>query len=184
MTKSVKTVKIFALGLLTMVIMAGAGLFLVRLGVIAVPPALSGLPLVGHSTAPASGDELLLLQQQLADKADKISELETSLSAADTALRQSQDSEAYLKAELARLNEEVLNLQSEVAGKQATYKDMGSYFASMKPKDAADILSRLKDDDIIGILSAMPKETAAEILPFMDRDQAAAITSKMLVTQP
>jgi flagellar motility protein MotE (MotC chaperone) len=184
MTKSVKTVKIFALGLVTVAILAGAGFFLARLGIIAIPPALQGLFLMRQPAAPASGGELLQLQQNLSDKENQISELEASLSAAETALRQSQDSQAQLKAEVARLNQEVLNLQSGVSGKEAAYKDMAPYFANMKAKDAADILSRLKDDDIIGILSAMEKDTAAGILPLMNHDQAAALTVKMLVTPP
>lgn len=184
MTNSLKTAKLIGLGLVAMVILIGAWLFLVKLGVLDAPAVLQGLPVVGKPQTAAESIELGQLQQDLTAREAQIKELEASISATETALKQSQDSAAQLKSEVARLNQEILNLQTGGTAKQAAYKDMAPYFANMKAKDAADILSRLKDDDIIGILSAMEKQTAAEILPFMNRDQAAAITAKMLVTQP
>jgi flagellar motility protein MotE (MotC chaperone) len=95
------------------------------------------------------------------------------------------DNEAFkLKDEVARLNEEILDLKISKGNKKAAYKDMAGYFAEMKAQDAADILSRLKDEDIIGIFNEMPKDLVAEMLQKMDRDKATTLTRKMLVTEP
>jgi len=88
---------------------------------------------------------------------EQISDLEKELKVSDN--------EAFkLKDEVARLNEEILDLKTIKGNKRAAYKDMAGYFAEMKGQDAADILSRLKDEDIIGIFNEMPKDLVAEML--------------------
>ncbi|MGI6435385.1 MAG: MotE family protein [Syntrophomonadaceae bacterium] len=186
MTNSLKTVKIMGLTLSILAIIACSGYVLVKLGVWESPAVLQHIAVPGTIQAnKESGDsaplDTLQLEQNLAAKQAEMSALQARMAATEQALQQSQESETQLKAEVARLNQEILDLKSGDSAKRAAYKDMAPYFANMKAKDAADILSRLKDEDIIGILSSMEKERAAEILPFMNRDKAAAITAKMLV---
>lgn len=189
MTNSLKKVKIMGLSLLVLAMIAGSGYFLIKLGVWQSPAVLQNIPVLNaiQGDREPRGDaapDALQPEQNLAVKQAEMSELQTRMAATEQALQQSQDSETQLKAEVARLNQEILNLKSGDSAKRAAYKDMAPYFANMKAKDAADILSRLKDEDIIGILSSMDKEMAAEILPFMNRDKAAAITAKMLAVGP
>lgn len=68
--------------------------------------------------------------------------IQTRLSDMEKEYKTSEDDGDQLKAEVARLNEEILSLKTNKSDKKAAYKDMAGYFMEMKSKDAADILSR------------------------------------------
>lgn len=183
MAKALQIIKIAGLVLTILVLIAGSGYLLIKLGVFEETAVLQKIPLI-NSFQTTPPEDTLLPEPDLAIPEVELIDLQEQLVITEQDLKQSRANEMELKAEVARLNQEILDLKSGDAAKRAAYKDMVPYFANMKAKDAADIISRLKDEDIIGILSGMDKEIAAEILPLMDRDKAAAITAKMLVVGP
>lgn len=189
MARALRTVKIVGLVLAILLTVAGSGYMLVKLEILAVPTIMQKIPLPGITQKDPAvpetyREEVPIPGPDLDEVQAEVVELQAKLELSEQALEQSLANEIQLKGEVARLNQEILDLKAGDSAKRATYKDMAAYFVSMKAKDAADIISRLKDEDVIGILSSMDKEAAAEILPQMDRDRAAAIAAKMLVVSP
>ena len=190
-----KVLKIFFIALLTIILLAGAGFALLYFKILEPPNFISYIPVVnnllieGKEKIPPEIIELEKakkenagLKNTITEKQEEMKKLQNQLNDMEKGFKTSEDDGDQLKAEVARLNEEILNLKTTRSDKQGAYKDMAGYFIEMKSKDAADILSRLKDEDIIGIFNEMPKDVVAEMLQKMDRDKAAALTKKMLVT--
>jgi len=190
-----KVLKIFFIIFMTIVLLAGAGFALLYFKIIDTPNFVSYIPVVGdllieeENKVPAEVTELnkiktenARLKNTIAEKQEEMKKLQNSISGLEKESKATDNDNEQLKAEIARLNEEILTMKTTKSDRQTAYKDMAEYFIEMKSKDAADILSRLKDEDIIGIFNEMPKDVVAEMLQKMDRDKATALTKKMLVT--
>lgn len=190
-----KVLKIFFVTLLTIMLLAGAGFALLYFKILETPNFVSYIPVIGNvlnEEEKKISPEVIELQKAkkenaslknaITEKQEEMKKLQSRISDLEKEHKTSEDDGEQLKAEVARLNEEILSLKTTKSDKKAAYKDMAGYFMEMKSKDAADILSRLKDEDIIGIFNEMPKDVVAEMLQKMDRDKATALTKKMLVT--
>lgn len=190
-----KVLKIVFIIFLIIVLLAGAGFALFYFKILETPNFISYVPVVSNllteeeKKIPPEVIELQKAKKEnaslkniITEKQEEMRKIQTRLSDMEKEYKTSEDDGDQLKAEVARLNEEILSLKTNKSDKKAAYKDMAGYFMEMKSKDAADILSRLKDEDIIGIFNEMPKDVVAEMLQKMDRDKATALTKKMLVT--
>jgi flagellar motility protein MotE (MotC chaperone) len=193
-----KVLKIFFIILLIIIGLAGAGFALLYFKIIPTPSFVSYIPVVSDLLLPEEQEEKKLspevielqqakrenasLKDTITEKQEEMKKLQDHLKNLEKEHKTSEDDIEQQKTEVARLNEEILNLKTSQSDKKAAYKDMATYFAEMKSKDAADILSRLQDEDIIGIFNEMPDDMVAEMLQKMDRNKATALTKKMLVT--
>jgi flagellar motility protein MotE (MotC chaperone) len=191
-----KAFKTFSVIILIILLLAGAWLGLLYFKILKTPNFMAYIPVVNNllieedeldtelTPLDKAKKENAVLKTTITEKQEEIKAMQEQINDLKKQLKTS-DNEAFkLKDEVARLNEEILDLKISKGNKKAAYKDMAGYFAEMKAQDAADILSRLKDEDIIGIFNEMPKDLVAEMLQKMDRDKATTLTRKMLVTEP
>lgn len=190
-----KVLKIIFVIVLAIILLGGTGFGLFYFKVIKTPNFISYIPVVSdllieeEKKVPPEAIELekiktenARLKNTITDKQEEMKDLQKQIGDMGKEYKTSENDADKLKAEVARLNEEILGLKTTKDDKKAAYKDMAGYFTEMKSQDAADILSRLKDEDIIGIFNEMSKDLVAEMLQKMDRDKATALTQKMLVT--
>lgn len=122
------------------------------------------------------------LKKGLAQKEQELQSVQQELAKVRQQLEASPKTQ--LEAEVAKLNKELEEAKGQAGAKKASYADMAKYFAEMKSKDAAEILSHLDNKDAIGILGEMNADAVASILQNMDRDKAVQISREMLVTAP
>ena len=80
--------------------------------------------------------------------------------------------------ELKRIAEERQKELNKRAGKLA------NYYASMKPKDAVEIMQYLDNNEIIVILSRMEDDVAAQILAEFEPERASVISQNILKLYP
>jgi len=66
-----------------------------------------------------------------------------------------------------------------LAGNGAGIRKLAKIYESMRPEQAAPILTKLKDDEIINILFKMRQRNAAKVIANFDPGLAARITRKM-----
>ncbi|MEN6325079.1 MAG: LD-carboxypeptidase [Syntrophomonas sp.] len=202
MAKVLRKIKILFYLLLILFILGGGAYLLMYLNFFSTPAFLNSIPFLGSHIAQSMDkvsvvqyDQVLKqkeryvkdnerLEKIIEAKRNEMEKLQAQMSGVKKDLKVTEQDDDQLKEEIARLNEEILNLKAKEGSKSAAYKDMAEYFAGMKAKNAADIMSRLSDEDIIGIFSAMETDLVAELLENMDRDKAANISKKMLVAAP
>ncbi|MGI5880141.1 MAG: MotE family protein [Syntrophomonadaceae bacterium] len=171
---------------LILIIVAGTGYLLIYIDMIETPAVVKKIPLLNNmlpeeETMEAVSNNTTPEPQKAQDLEDKINELETQLKQTEQKLKSAEKKEAAASEQLVNLNEQLLNSQTRQSSQQEAYRDLAKYYAEMKAKDAAQILSRLKDEDIIGILGELEPDQGAEILQNFDTNRAAVITGKMLV---
>ncbi len=157
------------------------------------PSKIKDIPFAGNVLTPelkdGEGNETQSLQLEINALKETIANKDTDIERYKEDITQlnvkvSSNQEEILKAEIVRLNNMIIDIQSKQKNKGAAYQDLASYYSLMKTKDAAAILSLLNDDDTIGIITHMNNEVAAEILQNLNKEKAATITKKMLAVSP
>ncbi|MDR1615723.1 MAG: hypothetical protein LBR98_01690 [Syntrophomonadaceae bacterium] len=185
-----KKKKTLAVMLIILLLISVAGYF--GYGFYKEPSRLSNIPLIKNFVPAAEEDsetpelsEEEQVQQEVAGLKAALEEKEVEKEAYEqeiTQLRQqlANNEVEELQNEVARLELVISDLQNQRSNQDAAYQDLAQYYALMKAKDAAGILSKLSDDDAIGIISRMENDAAASVMQNMDQDRAATITKKML----
>lgn len=87
-----------------------------------------------------------------------------------------------LEEERRRLAELTESLSKELSGKRISEEEakrLASYYAAMRPAEAAAILSNLDEDLAIAILRNLDQDKVAKILASLDPGKAAQLISKM-----
>lgn len=202
MAKVLRKIKTMFYLLLILFIVGGGAYLLMYLNFFSTPTFLNSIPFLGSHLV-QSMDKVSVVQYEqvlkqkeryardnkrlesiLEEKRAEMEKVQAQMADVKKDLKVTEQDDDQLKEEIARLNKEILDLKVKEESKSAAYKDMAEYFAGMKAKNAADIMSRLSDEDIIGIFSAMETDLVAELMENMDRDKAAKISKKMLVAAP
>jgi flagellar motility protein MotE (MotC chaperone) len=178
-----------ALTLIVLLLIAAAGYL--GYGFYKNPSRLSNIPLIKNFVPAADEDSLPevseadIIQQEIADLKTALEEKDAEKETYEQEITQLREQLASneveeLQNEVARLELVIMDMQNQRSNQDAAYQDLAQYYALMKSKDAAGILSRLSDDDAIGIISRMDNDAAASVMQNMDQDRAATITKKML----
>jgi flagellar motility protein MotE (MotC chaperone) len=167
----------------------------------ATPPAGDAKPVTqvadASATAPATGakmqtkDPLLLspaeieVLQQLSQRRAEIDQRASELNQQQVVL---QAAEKRVDDKIAKLQQLQTSIQAAVDKQKADddtrTQSMVKIYETMKPKDAAQILSQLDMPNLLQMLTHMKESKTAPILAAMDPAKAQAITTAMLVQKP
>ncbi|KUK13718.1 MAG: hypothetical protein H5T91_01105 [Synergistetes bacterium] len=93
-----------------------------------------------------------------------------------------EEEKAKLEEEKKRLAELMAKATQEFSGKAISEEEarrLASYYAAMRPADAAAIINNLDEDLAVAILKNLDYERAAKILTSLDPNKAARLISKM-----
>ncbi|GEM_PF-6525757 len=97
-------------------------------------------------------------------------------------IREIEVEKAKLEEERRRLAELTAKVSQELSAKRVSEEEakrLASYYAAMRPSDAAAIISNLDDELAIAILRNLDQERAAKILSSLEPSKAAQLLSKM-----
>ncbi|AFK86792.1 MULTISPECIES: MotE family protein [Thermoanaerobacterium] len=131
-------------------------------------PVLKGLIQVKPATNYA--DEIKKLNEELSIKQKELQSVQSALSDKEKNIED-------LQSQLQKQQDEINNLKAQSNTKKTDLKTLATYYESMDPANAANILNQITDNNVlIGILSNMNKDNASKILEQLDPKKAADIT--------
>lgn len=114
------------------------------------------------------------------DSQAKLQEENNKLKESLDILEQQLEKERELRLQLEQLVADFENKEKLTEGEkrigEKDYRELGSYYAAMKPSDAATILGKMAPGVVAEILMGMDKEEAGEILAVMEPERAAQVT--------
>ncbi|HBK86939.1 MAG TPA: hypothetical protein DDZ53_13005 [Firmicutes bacterium] len=125
-------------------------------------------PDVEPEEEPDFEEQIELLQLEITQREQRISDLQDNMRKQDTRIEE-------LLEEIETLEEQILAEQAQKA--DAKLAETAKIYENMRAQEAAQILEQMKTEDVRSILYLMPPEAAGAILGKMKPEKAAQIAS-------